>query len=379
MNDYSQEALDIHEKFHGKIHIGLNDNLKSLDKLKLYYTPGVAAVSLKIAAQPESLNRYTWTSNNVAVISDGSAVLGLGNIGPAAALPVMEGKSLLFKHFAGINAVPIVIDVHTTEEIIAVVKAIAPGFGGINLEDIAAPQCFAIEQKLAEELPIPVFHDDQHGTAIVALAGLINSCRLTGRDLNHSRIVLSGAGAAGIAIAKLIHKYAPEAQITAVDSKGVIASSRQDLNPSKLELLALSSPSVKHGTLSDAVKGADIFIGVSAPRTLEPSMVKTMNEKPIIFAMANPEPEIQPDAARSAGAAIVATGRSDYPNQINNALAFPGIFRGVLDNHVRHITDRHKLQAAQAIAALVDHPSADKIIPQLDDPRLVEAVAAVIR
>ncbi len=379
MVDYADESLELHKQHRGKIHIELNDQQQSIDKLKLYYTPGVAAVSLKVSQEPDKLRDYTWTNNTVAVISDGSAVLGLGDIGPEGAMPVMEGKCLLFKQFAGINAVPIILDVHTEEDIIKTIKAIAKSFGGINLEDIAAPKCFTIERKLAEELPIPVFHDDQHGTAIVTLAGLINSLKLTGKNLNECNVTLVGAGAAGVAIAKLLKLYAPKVNIVAVDSKGILSSTRNDLNDSKRQLLAFTNDHNKSGSLSEAVAGADIFIGVSSPDLLSPQMVKAMGTKPIIFAMANPDPEIKPNSAKKAGAYIVATGRSDYPNQINNALVFPGVFRGALDNHVRQITDQHKIKAAEALAAMVKQPTAERIIPSIWDKQLAQKIAEVIR
>lgn len=375
--DYNAEALKQHKLHKGKITIQPRDIVDSKDKLSIYYSPGVGAVSSYVAQHPEETREYTWTNNNVAVVSDGSAVLGLGNIGPQGALPVMEGKAMLFKSFAGIDAVPIVLDVHTADEIVAAVKAIAPSFGGINLEDIAAPLCFEVEERLKAELPIPVMHDDQHGTAIVTLAGLINATRITGRSLTDSKIVLVGAGAAGVAIAKLIHQYAGS-DIVAVDSKGIISADRTDLNPEKQKLLSFSAHN-HQGSLADAVREADIFIGVSQPGLLTPEMVKTMAKDPIIFAMANPVPEIMPDEAKAAGAAVVATGRSDFANQVNNSLAFPGIFRGALDHGVTAITDEHKIAAAEAIAALVTEPTADKIIPGPFDKGIVEAVAAVIR
>lgn len=335
-------------------------------------------VSSRIAEHPDEARDYTWLNNSVAVVSDGSAVLGLGNIGPQASLPVMEGKCMLFKHFADIDAVPIVLNAHTADEIVAAVKAIAPSFGGINLEDIAAPICFEVEERLKAELDIPVMHDDQHGTAIVTLAGLINACKITGRKLADTKIVVAGAGAAGIAIIKLLHRYA-KPQIFAVDSKGVISPNRTDLNEEKRKLLEYSNLEGIDGSLSDILaEGADIFIGVSQAGLLKPEMVKSMNKNPIIFAMANPNPEIMPDEAKAAGAAIVATGRSDFPNQVNNALAFPGIFRGALDNRVRQITYKHKIAAAEAIANLVDNPTPDDIIPNVLDPRLVHAVARQI-
>ncbi len=376
--DYKQLALTKHQELKGKISLALKDTLDSRDKLSTYYTPGVAAVSRHVADHPDEARDYTWLNNCVAVISDGSAVLGLGDIGPLGALPVMEGKAMLFKHFADVDAVPIVLDVHSVEEIVSAVKAIAPGFGGINLEDIAAPQCFEIEKRLKSELPIPVFHDDQHGTAVVVLAGLINALKLTGRNLNDCRIVCVGAGAAGTAIMRLLKTYgSPE--ILAIDSKGIIGPKRTDLNDEKKSLLELTNPAGLDGTLQDAIKEADIFIGVSKPDLLSADMVKSMKPEPIIFAMANPDPEILPAAAKAAGAAVVATGRSDFPNQVNNAVAFPGIFRGALDNRVRDITDDHKVKAAEAIAGLVDKPSPDCIIPPVSDERLVPAIAKVIR
>ena len=375
--DYNKLALELHEQYKGKITTRLRDE-SELDKTKLsaYYTPGVAEVSRVIAENPELLPKYTWTNNLVAVISDGSAVLGLGDIGPRGSMPVMEGKALLFKHFAGIDSVPITIDVHTADEIVAVVKAIAPSFGAINLEDIAAPKCFEVEERLKAELDIPVFHDDQHGTAVVVLAGLINAAKVTGRDLSTVKIVTIGAGAAGTAIMKLLHKYGV-GSIIAVDSKGIIGDSRTDLNEEKQALLPYLDTS-HSGSLEDAIEGADVFVGVSKPGLLTPEMVKQMADKPIIFALSNPTPEIMPELAREAGAAVVATGRSDFPNQVNNALAFPGIFRGALDNGVSKITDDHKIAAAKALAGLVKKPTADIIIPSPLDNGVVDAISAVI-
>ena len=378
MTNFVNEALKKHKELRGKISVSLKDELDSQDKLSTYYTPGVAAVSSYVAKNPEQTRDYTWLNNSVAVVSDGSAVLGLGDIGPYGALPVMEGKSMLFKHFANIDAVPIILDVHSVEEIIKTVKAIAPSFGGINLEDIAAPQCFEIEETLKKELNIPVFHDDQHGTAIVVLAGLINSVKITNRDLSKSRIIVVGAGAAGTAIIKLLKKYA-DPEILAVDSKGIVSADRQDLNAEKVKLLNFTNPNGVSGTLNDALKGADIFIGVSKGGLLNEDSVKSMAKDPIIFAMANPTPEIMPGLAKSAGAAIVATGRSDFPNQVNNALAFPGIFRGALDNRVTKITEDHKVSAAQVIADLVKNPTPDEIIPSVLDDRLVSEIATVIK
>lgn len=376
--NYDELALDLHKQHKGKITSKLRDE-SELDRTKLsaYYTPGVAAVSQAIAGDPSLMPTYTWTNNLVAVISDGSAVLGLGNIGPKASMPVMEGKALLFKHFADIDSVPIVLDVHTEDEIVAAVKAIAPSFGAINLEDIAAPACFAIEERLKEELDIPVFHDDQHGTAIVALSGLINAMKVTGKSLSDCKIVTIGAGAAGTAIMKLLHRYGV-GSIVAVDSRGIIGDSRDDLNDEKKALLPYLD-TTQSGSLDDAVTDADIFIGVSKPGLLTQDMVRKMANDPIIFALSNPTPEIMPDEARAAGAAVVATGRSDFPNQVNNAIAFPGIFRGALDNGVEKITDDHKIAAAETIASLVDDPTAEEVIPSVFDERLVPAIAAVIR
>lgn len=375
--DYGKQALDKHRQLRGKIALRLKDDLDTKDKLSTYYTPGVAAVSSHVAEHPEEARDYTWLNNTVAVISDGSAVLGLGNIGPYGALPVMEGKAMLFKHFADIDAVPIILDVHTPDEIVAAVKAIAPSFGGINLEDIAAPQCFEVEERLKSELGIPVFHDDQHGTAIVVLAGLINALKIVGKQLSDCRVVCVGAGAAGTAIMKLLHQYG-HPEILAVDSKGVVSTDRSDLNPEKQKLLTFTNPNSVSGSLADALQGADIFVGVSQPGLLTPEMIQTMADQPIVFAMANPTPEIMPDEAKAAGVAVMATGRSDFPNQVNNALAFPGIFRGALDNRVTQITDNHKIAAAEVIAGLVENPSADEIIPSVLDDRLVPEISKVI-
>ena len=376
--DYSQLALDLHKKYKGKITTNLRDTNKlTKEKLSAYYSPGVAAVSKAIADDAAQLPVYTWTNNLVAVISDGSAVLGLGNIGAKASMPVMEGKALLFKYFAGIDSVPIVLDVHSADEIVTTIKAIAPSFGAINLEDIAAPLCFTVEERLKAELDIPVFHDDQHGTAIVTLAGLINAAKVTGRALKDCKIVVIGAGAAGTAITKLLHLYA-KPQIIAVDSKGILSGGRTDLNEQKKALFPYLD-TTQAGSLEDALTDADIFIGVSQGGLLTPELVSTMKKNPIVFALANPTPEIMPDIAKRAGVAVIATGRSDFPNQVNNAVAFPGIFRGALDNGVKKITEEHKLAAAEAIASLVENPAADQIIPPVFDERLVPTVAAVIR
>ena len=376
--DYNKLAIELHKKYKGKITTQIRDQEElDRDKLSAYYTPGVGEISRIIAANPESLPDYTWTNNLVAIISDGSAILGLGNLGPKAAMPVMEGKALLLKHFANVDSVPIVLDVHEPDEIIKTVKAIAPSFGAINLEDIAAPKCFEIEERLKEELDIPVFHDDQHGTAIVVLAGLINAAKLTNRKLTDCKITVVGAGAAGTAIIKLLNLYGIK-NILAVDSRGIINKNRTDLNTEKTILLDYINSS-QSGSLQDALSGSDIFIGVSRAGLLTSELVKTMAKDPIIFALANPTPEIMPDEAKSAGAAIIATGRSDFANQINNSLAFPGIFRGALDNGVKKITDQHKLAAAEAIAELVENQSASEIIPSPFDKRVVKTVANVIK
>ena len=376
--DYNKLALELHEKYKGKITTALRDNDEiDRDKLSAYYSPGVGAVSQAIAENPADLPKYTWTNNLVGVISDGSAILGLGDLGPKAAMPVMEGKALLFKHFANVDAVPIVLDVHEPEEIIAAVKAIAPSFGAINLEDIAAPKCFEIEERLKAELDIPVFHDDQHGTAVVVLAGLINSMKVVGKNLPDCKVVMIGAGAAGTAIAKLLYAYGVH-NIYAVDSRGIISDERDDLNAEKTALKQYLKTDI-NGSLNDAITDADIFIGVSKPGLLTPEMVAKMAKNPVVFALANPIPEIMPDIAKEAGVAVIATGRSDFPNQINNSLAFPGIFRGALDHGVKKITDEHKLAAAEALAALVDHPTADEVIPSPFNERVVPAVADVIR
>ena len=375
--DYAKLALEKHKQLRGKITIQNKDELNTREQLSTYYSPGVGAVSSYVAEHPEEMRDYTWTNNCVAVISDGSAVLGLGDIGPQGAMPVMEGKAMLFKHFAGIDGVPIILDVHTTEEIIAAVAAIAPSFGGINLEDIAAPKCFEIEDRLKAMLLIPIMHDDQHGTAIVTLAGLINACRITKRDIAKLKVILVGSGAAGTAVANLLFKYAGM-EIICVDSKGILCKGREHINAEKAKLLEFTNPHNLEGDLATAVSNADVFIGVSQAGILTEEMVRSMAPDPIIFAMANPVPEIMPELAFAAGAAIVATGRGDYPNQVNNALAFPGIFRGALDNKVRSITDEHKLKVAEVIANLVENPTATMIVPSVSDDRLVPSIAKII-
>ncbi len=377
--DIYQQALDEHKRLKGKISISLRATPDTKEALSTFYSPGVAEVSRVLAKDPSLLGTYTWTNNLVAVISDGSAVLGLGDIGPEGAMPVMEGKAMLFKHFGGIDAVPIILDVHTVDEIVSAVKAIAKSFGGINLEDISAPKCFEVEERLKEELDIPVMHDDQHGTAIVVLAGLINAMKVVKKDLQGCRIVLIGAGAAGTAIARLLTLYA-HPEIIAVDSKGVITSDRTDLTQEKefLAGLNLLSPGREY-SLQDALTGSDIVIGVSKAGMLTAGDIKLMNDQAVVFGLANPEPEIMPDIAKAAGAAVVATGRSDFPNQVNNVLAFPGIFRGALDHGVKKITDDHKLTAAIAIAGIVKNPTADMVIPSPLDPNVASVVAAAIQ
>ena len=376
--DYNTLALELHKKYKGKITTSLRDQEElDRDKLSAYYSPGVGAVSQAIAENPADLPKYTWTNNLVGVISDGSAILGLGDLGPKAAMPVMEGKALLFKHFADVDAVPVVLDVHEPEQIIATIKAISPSFGAINLEDIAAPKCFEIEERLKAELDIPVFHDDQHGTAIVVLAGLINAMKVVHKKLSDCRVATVGAGAAGTAITKLLRLYGVR-EIIAVDSRGIIGDARTDLNSEKKALLEFVDRD-KTGTMEDAIAGADIFIGVSKGGLLTQAHIQSMAANPIVFALANPIPEIMPDQAKHAGVAVIATGRSDFPNQINNALAFPGIFRGALDHKVTQITDQHKIAAAEALAALVDNPTADQVIPSPFDERVVSAVSAVIK
>ena len=352
--------------------------LKTKEAFALFYTPGVGAASSHLAARPEDARSMSVKKNSVAVISDGSAVLGLGNIGAYGALPVMEGKALIFRELAGIDAWPIVLDTQDPDEIIRTVRAIAPSFGGINLEDIKAPQCFEIERKLIESLSIPVMHDDQHGTAIVVLAGLMNAAKVVGKPLKRLRIVISGAGAAGVAIAKLL-KLSGIDDIVLLDRGGAIYEGRPDLNHSKQELAVLTNPRKVSGELSVALAGADVFIGVSGPNLLTSVHVSSMTERAIVFALSNPVPEIMPEEAKKGGAAVIATGRSDFPNQINNALVFPGVFRGALDRGVTRITEESKIRAAKALAALVAKPTATKIIPDVLDKRVVPAIAKTIR
>ena len=376
--DYAALSIEAHKKVRGKISIESKLPLETKDDLSIAYTPGVAEPCREIAKNEDLAYEYTAKGNLVAVVSDGSAVLGLGNIGPLAAMPVMEGKAVLFKKFADVDAVPIVLNTQNTEEIISAVKAIAPTFGGINLEDISAPRCFEIEERLKKELPIPVFHDDQHGTAIVTLAGLINACRLTNRHLKDLSVVINGAGAAGVAITKLLFAAGVE-EVIMCDSTGIIHNGRNDLNPVKQKMATITNSSSKTGDLASAVENADVFIGVSAPGVLTQDMVKTMANDPIIFAMANPTPEIMPDEARAAGAYIIATGRSDFPNQINNVLAFPGLFRGALDARISKLTTKMFIKVAEAIANCVDDLSVDQIIPSPFDIHVPEKVAEAVR
>jgi len=373
-----RQALALHKKLQGKIRIAPAAPVKNRTDLALVYTPGVAAVSSHVAKKPTEARAYTMKGRMVAVISDGSAVLGLGNIGALGALPVMEGKAALFKTFANVDAFPIVLDTQEPEKIIETILRIAPNFGGINLEDFAAPKCFEIENRLIEELDIPVMHDDQHGTAIVVLAGLTNALKVTKKKLASARIVISGAGAAGTAIAKLLYKAGSQ-NILVLDSKGIISSDRSDLTRHKIELATITNPESVSGDLRIALTGADVLIGVSGPGLATANDIALMNKGAIIFALANPTPEIMPDEAKKGGAMIVATGRSDFPNQINNSLAFPGIFRGALDHGVRKITDDMKLNAAKAIASLVPKPTAQKIVPDMFDKRVAKAVAKVIK
>lgn len=376
-NNYGQRSLEAHKKTGGKISIQSKMPLETKEDLSIAYTPGVAEPCSAIAQNRMASYDYTSKGNMVAVVSDGSAVLGLGNIGPEASLPVMEGKAVLFKKFADIDAFPIVLDTQDTEEIIQAVKAIAPTFGGINLEDIAAPKCFEVEERLKEICNIPVMHDDQHGTAIVTLAGMINAMRVTGKELGDLKIVINGSGAAGVAIVKLLQHVGVK-DVIMCDSKGTIYEGRHHLNPIKKKMAKITNDTGVKGSLSDALYDADVFIGVSAPGVLTGDMIKRMKEDPIIFAMANPIPEIMPDEAKEAGARIVATGRSDFPNQINNVLAFPGMFRGVLDARAHNFTYDMFVAAARAIANGVENPTEEEIIPSPFDERIPRIVAETI-
>lgn len=378
MPDLTQKALDLHKQLQGKIQIQLKQPLKSQEDLTLLYSPGVAAASTAISEDPAQVWDLTWKSNTIAIVTDGSAVLGLGNIGPEAALPVMEGKSLLFKEFADINCIPICLQTQDPDEIINIISNLAPTFGGIALEDISAPRCFEIEEKLKAKFPnLPIFHDDQHGTAIVILAGLINAAKVTGKDLKSSKIVINGAGAAAIATTKLLLKFGIT-NIILCDSTGIIFENREEgMNPHKIALSKVTNPQKIQGQLADALPNSDIFIGVSKANLLTPDMIKTMNPDPVIFALANPDPEIMPDLAKQAGAKIVATGRADFPNQVNNVLVFPGIFKGALQLKTQ-ITDDMKIKAAQAIANMIPNPTPDLIVPPASDKTVADTVAQAI-
>ncbi|WP_239443055.1 NAD(P)-dependent malic enzyme [Gordonibacter sp. An230] len=380
MMENKEEALRLHRQWRGKLETVPKMRIATREDLALAYTPGVAEPCRAIAADPKAAYDYTMKANTVAVVSDGSAVLGLGDIGPLAALPVMEGKCALFKAFGGVNAVPVCLDTKDVDEIVETVIRIAPAFGGINLEDISAPRCFEVERRLVEALDIPVFHDDQHGTAIVVLSGVINALRLTGKRKEECRVVVNGAGSAGIAIAKLLSSYG-FGHLVLVDRCGIINSRSEGINEAQRAMLAVTNPDDAEGGLADALAGADVFVGVSAPGIVDASMVRSMNDDAVVFAMANPEPEIYPDAAKAAGARVVGTGRSDFPNQINNVVAFPGIFKGALEGRARRITEEMKLAAAQALADLVsdEELSEDFIMPEPFDPRAVERVAKAVR
>lgn len=376
----SEKALELHRQWNGKLDTVSKAAVKTREELALAYTPGVAEPCKVIAEDPEAAYTYTIKSNTVAVVSDGSAVLGLGNIGPLAAMPVMEGKAVLFKEFGGINAFPICLDTQDTEEIIETVVRIAPAFGGINLEDISAPRCFEIEERLKERLSIPVFHDDQHGTAIVVLAGMINALKVTGKRKEDCRVVINGAGSAGIAIARLLLSYG-FAHVTLCDKAGILSKGMEGLNWMQERMMEVTNLERRSGTLADALAGADIFVGVSAPGIVTPEMVASMNRDSILFAMANPVPEIMPDLARAAGARVVGTGRSDFPNQVNNVLIFPGIFKGALEGRAAAITEEMKLAAAKAIASLVDEAdlNEENILPAAFDPRVADVVSRAVK
>lgn len=376
----NEKALKLHEEWNGKLETVSKTPVKSREDLALAYTPGVAEPCKVIAKDPEAAYTYTMKSNTVAVISDGSAVLGLGNIGPLAAMPVMEGKAVLFKEFGGVNAVPICLDTQDTEEIIKTVAYLAPSYGGINLEDISAPRCFEIEERLKEMLDIPVFHDDQHGTAIVVLAGIINALKVVGKEKESCKVVVNGAGSAGIAITKLLLTYGFK-NVIMCDKVGIISKETEGLNWMQQKMTEVTNPNNETGSLADALKNADIFVGVSAPDIVSPQMVASMAKDSILFAMANPVPEIMPDAAKAAGARVVGTGRSDFPNQVNNVVAFPGIFKGALEGRASQITEEMKLAAAFAIAGLVpeDELSEDNIMPEAFNPKVAEVVAEAVK
>ncbi len=375
-----EKALTLHQQWKGKLETTSKTPVKSREDLSLAYTPGVAEPCKVIAENKDAAYTYTWKSNTVAVVSDGSAVLGLGNIGPYAAMPVMEGKAVLFKEFGGVNAVPICLDTQDTEEIIKAVTYLAPGFGGINLEDISAPRCFEIEERLKASLDIPVFHDDQHGTAIVVLAGIINALKVVGKKKEDCKVVVNGAGSAGVAITKLLLTYGFP-NVIMCDKVGIVSKDTEGLNWMQQKMTEITNPDNESGSLADALKGADIFVGVSAPNIVSPEMVSSMNKNSILFAMANPVPEIMPDAAKQAGAKVVGTGRSDFPNQVNNVVAFPGIFKGALEGRASQITEEMKLAAALAIAGLVpdEELNEDNIMPEAFNPKVAEVVAEAVR
>lgn len=376
----AEKALEMHEKWQGKLEIVSKAKVNSKEDLAVCYTPGVAEPCKLIAGDKSLAYKYTIKSNTIAVVSDGSAVLGLGNIGPHAAMPVMEGKAVLFKEFGGVNAVPICLDTQDTEEIIKAVTYLAPGFGGINLEDISAPRCFEIEERLKEKLDIPVFHDDQHGTAIVVLAGIINALKVVGKKKEDCKVVVNGAGSAGIAITKLLLTYGFK-NVTMCDKSGILSKASSDLNWMQEKMMDVTNPEQKTGTLADALKGADIFVGVSAPGIVTKEMAQEMNDGAIMFAMANPVPEIMPDLAREAGVKVIGTGRSDFPNQVNNVLVFPGIFKGALEGGAKRITDEMKLAAAKALASLVPDSelNEENILPPAFDPRCAEVVSKAVK
>lgn len=375
----NEKALMLHKQWNGKLETISKTPVKSREDLALAYTPGVAEPCKVIAEDKEAAYTYTWKSNTVAVVSDGSAVLGLGNIGPYAAMPVMEGKAVLFKEFGGVNAVPICLDTQDTEEIIKAVTYLAPGFGGINLEDISAPRCFEIEERLKEILDIPVFHDDQHGTAIVVLAGIINALKVVKKEVADCKVVVNGAGSAGVAITKLLLTYGFQ-NVIMCDKVGIVSKDTEGLNWMQQKMTEVTNPNNETGLLKDAMKGADIFVGVSAPNIVTPEMVQSMNQDAILFAMANPVPEIMPDVAKAAGAKVVGTGRSDFPNQVNNVVAFPGIFKGALEGRATQITEEMKLAAAKAIASLVpdDELNEDNIMPEAFRPEVADVVAQAV-
>ena len=376
----AEKALELHKEWKGKISTEAKCEVKTREDLALAYTPGVAEPCKVIHEDPKEAYTYTLKQNTIAVVSDGSAVLGLGNIGPEAAMPVMEGKAVLFKEFGGVNAFPICLKTQDVDEIVETVQRLEPTFGGINLEDISAPRCFEIERRLKETMNIPVFHDDQHGTAIIVLAGVINSLKLTGKKKEDCRIVVHGSGAAGIAISKLLLRYGFR-HLVICDSKGIISRDRENLNWIKKEMLEVTNLDNQNGTLADALVGADIFIGVSAPNSVTEEMVRSMNKDAILFAMANPVPEIMPDLAKAAGARIVGTGRSDFPNQVNNVLVFPGIFKGALEGKARQITEDMKLAAAEALAGIVSDEELNEefILPEAFNPKVSEVVSAAVR